>query len=91
MVVSKTKYSGDYSFIFLNKIRRVSIQAGGDRQGNQGAECGRLGERLRNVVTRRKAEIVNIDDAVENNSCVLTFGHFSTIHPGHIASESGKK
>ena len=24
------------------------------------------------VVTRRKAEIVNIDDAVENNSCVLT-------------------
>ena len=36
------------------------------------------------VVTRRKAEIVNIDDAVENNSCVLTFGHFSTIHPGHI-------
>ena len=32
----------------------------------RGAECGRLGERLREmVVTRRKAEIVNIDDAVE--------------------------
>ena len=21
---------------------------------------------------------------MENNNCVLTFGHFSTIHPGHI-------
>lgn len=34
--------------------------------------------------TRRRASIINIDEAEENNNCVLTYGHFSTIHPGHI-------
>lgn len=30
------------------------------------------------------SKIINLKDAREFHNCVLTYGHFSTIHPGHI-------
>jgi len=31
-----------------------------------------------------KTELFHLSEASQWNSCVLTYGHFSTIHPGHI-------
>ena len=31
-----------------------------------------------------KTEVINFSEIKEIENCVLTYGHFSTIHPGHI-------
>ena len=32
----------------------------------------------------KKVQIIPVDEVKENDRAVLTYGHFSTIHPGHI-------
>lgn len=31
-----------------------------------------------------KSRLVNLESALEYSGCTLTYGHFSTIHPGHV-------